>query len=98
MHQDLFVFFKYQLRVKIRSDRKCLIVTDFNERWVTEVSLVCMDGASLDFLLSLLDAMGQFPVSLPLVHYVFLVNENKCCSPNSLSQLPQFVFVPYFSF
>lgn len=34
-YQDLVRFFDYQLRLKIRSDRKHLVSSDFNERWVT---------------------------------------------------------------
>ena len=49
-YQDLILFFKHQLRVKIRTDQKRLHSTDFSERWVKVASLVFLRGASLDFL------------------------------------------------
>lgn len=43
-------FFEHQLKIKIRTDRKHLHWTGFSERWVTEASLVHVNGASFDFL------------------------------------------------
>ena len=33
-HWDLILYFRHQLRVKIRCDRKCLDRITFNKRWV----------------------------------------------------------------
>ena len=38
--RDLILFFRYQLRVKIRCDRKRFDHMIFDKRWVKEVSLV----------------------------------------------------------
>lgn len=50
-HQNLIQFFEHQLKMKIRSDRKCLISTNFSKRQVTEASLISLNEASLDFSL-----------------------------------------------
>ena len=39
-HCDLILFFRYQLRVKIRRDRKRLDLITFDKRWVNAASLV----------------------------------------------------------
>lgn len=49
-HQDLASFFGHKPKMKIRTDKKCLLLADFNEIWVKVASLVCMNGDSLDFL------------------------------------------------
>lgn len=41
LSQDLVVFFKHQLMVKIMSEQKRLISTGYSEKWVTELNLVC---------------------------------------------------------
>lgn len=35
---------------KLKTDRTCLLSADLKERWVKAVSLVCVNGVSLDFL------------------------------------------------
>ena len=47
-HRDLKLFFRYQLRVKIRCDRKHLDCITFDRRWVHAVSLVVRMGATLE--------------------------------------------------
>ena len=39
-HQDLILYFRHQLRVKIRCDRKCLNRITFDKRWMYAASLV----------------------------------------------------------
>ena len=46
-HRDLILYFRHQLRVKIRCDRKRLDRIKFNRRWVNAVSLVVRKGAML---------------------------------------------------
>ena len=45
-HCDLILFFRHQLRVKIRCDRKRLNCITFNKRWVLAASLILQKGAS----------------------------------------------------
>ena len=59
-HPDLILFFRHQLRVKIRCDRKCLDCITFHKRWVNAVSLVIWQGTMWE---------SSFP-SLP-VHCVY---------------------------
>ena len=47
-HRHLILFFKYQLRVKIRCDGKRLDRITFDKRWVNEASLVVRKGAMLE--------------------------------------------------
>ena len=49
-HHDLICHFRHQLKVKIRCDRKRLYRLDFNERWVSAVSLVALKGANWEFV------------------------------------------------
>ena len=44
---DLILFFRHQLKVKIRCDRKGLDRTTFSKRWVHAASLVVCKGATL---------------------------------------------------
>ena len=43
-HCDLILFFRHQLRVKIRCDRKRLDCVTFDKRWVYAASLVLRKG------------------------------------------------------
>ena len=43
-HRDLILYFRHQLRVKIRCDRKRLDRITFNKRWVNAASLVVRRG------------------------------------------------------
>ena len=47
-HHDLIFFFRHQLRVKIRCDRKRLNCITFDKRWVYAVSLVVRKGETLE--------------------------------------------------
>ena len=47
-HRDLILFFRHQLRIKIRCDRKHLDRITFNRRWVHAASLVVRKGAMLE--------------------------------------------------
>ena len=46
-HRDLILFFRHQLKVKIRCDRKCLDCIIFDRRWVHAASLVVRKRAML---------------------------------------------------
>ena len=43
-HRDLVLYFRHQLRVKIRCDRKCLDRITFDKRWMNAASLVVRKG------------------------------------------------------
>ena len=47
--QTLVAFFKHQIKVKIRSERKRLSSLEFGERWVTVARLCRVVGANLIF-------------------------------------------------
>ena len=47
-HHDLILFFRHQLRGKIRCDRKRLDRITFDKRWVYAASLVVQKGATLE--------------------------------------------------
>ena len=47
-HRDLVLYFRHQLRVKIRCDRKRLDRITFSKRWVNAASLVVRKGATLE--------------------------------------------------
>ena len=47
-HRDLILYFRHQLRVKIRCDRKRLDCITFNKWWVYAASLVIQKGAMLE--------------------------------------------------
>ena len=47
-HRDLILFFRHQLRVKIKCDRKRLDRITFSKRWVHATSLVVCEGATLE--------------------------------------------------
>ena len=58
-HRDLIMFFRYQLRVKIRFDRKRLDCITFNKRWVHAASLVTRKRAMLESFFPPLPAHGN---------------------------------------
>ena len=59
-HCDLILFFRHQLRVKIRCDRKRLDRMTFGKRWVNAASLVVRKGAMLELSLPPLPAHGVY--------------------------------------
>ena len=59
-HRDPILFFKHQLRVKIRCDRKHLDRITFDKRWVYAASLVVWKGATLEASFSPLPAHGDY--------------------------------------
>ena len=56
---DLILFFRHQLCVKIRCDRKCLDRITFSKRWVHAASLVVCKGAMLESSFPPLPAHGD---------------------------------------
>ena len=56
-HSDLILFFRHQLRVKIRCERKDKITLD--KRWVYTVSLVIRKGATLESFFTPLPEHGD---------------------------------------
>ena len=59
-HRDLVLYFRHQLRVKIRCDRKRLDRITFSKRWVTAASLVVRKGAMLESSFPPLPAHGVY--------------------------------------
>ena len=59
-HCDLILFFKHQLRIKIRCNRKHLDRITFDKRWVNPVSLVVQKGALLESSFPPLPAHGVY--------------------------------------
>ena len=59
-HHDLILFFRHQLRVKIRCDRKRLDRITFDRRWVHTASQVVRKGAMLGSSLSPLPAHSDY--------------------------------------
>ena len=59
-HRDLVLYFRHQLRVKIRCDRKSLDRITFNKRWENAVSLVERKGAMLESSFPSLSAHGVY--------------------------------------
>ena len=59
-HRDLVLYFRHQLRVKIRCDRKLLDRITFSKRWVTAASLVVQKGAMLESSFLPLPAHGVY--------------------------------------
>ena len=47
-HRDLILFFRHQLRVKIKCDRKRLDLMTFDKRWVNAASVVVRKGTMLE--------------------------------------------------
>ena len=58
-HRDLILYFRHQLRVKIRCDRKRLDCITFDKRWVYAVSLIVRKGATLESSFPPLPAHGN---------------------------------------
>ena len=58
-YRYLILFFRHQLRVKIRCDRKCLDRITFSKRWVHAASLVVCKGATLESSFPPLPAHGD---------------------------------------
>ena len=59
-HRDLILFFRHQLRVKIRCDRKCLDRIAFNRRSVHSASQVVRKETTLESSFSPLPAHGDY--------------------------------------
>ena len=59
-HLDLILFFRHQLRIKIRCNRKRLDRITFNKRWVHAVSQVIWKGTTLESSFSPLPAHGDY--------------------------------------
>ena len=59
-HRDLVLYFRHQLRVKIRCDRKRLDRITFSRRWVNAASLVVKKGATLESSFLPLPAHGVY--------------------------------------
>ena len=59
-HRDLVLYFRHQLRVKIRCDRKRLDRITFDKRWVNPASLVVRKGAMLESSFPPLLRYGSF--------------------------------------
>ena len=57
-HRDLILFFRHQLRFKIRCDRKSLDCITFNKRCVYTATLVARKGATLESSFPPLPAHG----------------------------------------
>ena len=57
-HHDQILFFRHQLRVKIRCDRKRLDRIKFDKRWVNAASLVVRKGTMLESSFPPLHAHG----------------------------------------
>lgn len=49
-HLDLISFFGHQLKIKIGTDRKCLLSKDFSEKWVKVATLIRVNGSNHDVL------------------------------------------------
>ena len=47
-HRDLILYFRHQLRVKIRCDKECLYRITFDKRWMHPASLFVQKGAALE--------------------------------------------------
>ena len=50
-HRDLVLYFRHQMRVKIRCDRKRLDRITFSKRWVNASSLVVTKGGNAGVIL-----------------------------------------------
>ena len=59
-HRDLVLYFKHQLRVKIRCDRKRLDRITFDKRWMNAASLVVRKGTTLESSFRPLPAHGVY--------------------------------------
>ena len=59
-HRDLVLYFRHQLRFKIRCDRKRLDPITFSKRWVNAASLVVRKGEMLESSFRPLPAHGVY--------------------------------------
>ena len=59
-HRDLVLYFRHQLRVKIRCNRKRMDCITFDKRWVNAASLVVRKGAMLESSFPPLPAHGVY--------------------------------------
>ena len=59
-HRDLVLYFRHQLRVKIRCDRKRLDRITFDKRWVNVASLDVRKGAMLELSFPPLSVHGVY--------------------------------------
>ena len=59
-HRDLVLYFRHQLRVKIKCDRKRLDRITFSKRWVNAASLIVRKGAMLESSLPPLPVHGVY--------------------------------------
>ena len=59
-HRELILYFRHQLRVEIRCDRKRLDRITFNRKWVNAASLVVRKGAMMESLFPPLPAYGVY--------------------------------------
>ena len=59
-HCDLILFFRHQLRVKIRRNRKRLDRIASDKRWMRAASLVVRKGATLESSFPLFPAHGDY--------------------------------------
>ena len=59
-HRDLVLFFRHQLRVKIRCNRKRLDLLTFDKRWVNAASRVVRQMAMLESSFPPLSAHGDY--------------------------------------
>ena len=90
-HCDLFLYFRHQLRVKIRCDRKRLDRITFDKRCVNAASLVVRKGAMLESSFPPLPAHGVYGPGPEGPHFGlvgFFVLEPLlavCCELSSLS-------------
>ena len=67
-HLDLILYFRHQLRVEIRCDRKCLDRITFNRKLVNAVSLVVRKGAMLESTFPPLPVHGVYSTGPPGPH------------------------------
>ena len=59
-HRDLVLYFRHQLKVKIRCDRKHLDRITFSKRWVNAASVVVRKGAMVESSFPSLPAHGVY--------------------------------------
>ena len=64
-HRELVLYFRHQLRVKIRCDRKHLDRITFDKRWVNSASLVVRKGAMLGSCFPSLPTHGVYGPGIP---------------------------------
>ena len=106
--RDLILFFRHQLRVKIRCDRKRLDRITFDKRWVHTAKLVVRKGATLEssfspFLAHSWDELGFRDPNPSKLSFIspFFPPVSRCHWPCHLSlsfqNLPVFHFFYFLS-